>query len=266
MMEISIHSPLAGRDHEDTQGADALLEISIHSPLAGRDIHGVGHRVIVKIFQSTRPSRGETSANSGFDGLSFRLFQSTRPSRGETRRKDGRPPATAFQSTRPSRGETPTRIAEIAFINISIHSPLAGRDPIPAHCSAGHGFQSTRPSRGETRRWSAQAEAGFYFNPLAPRGARPYTAQDGSARASLISIHSPLAGRDCNAPTNNHAAVVISIHSPLAGRDQTGADHEAASLLFQSTRPSRGETLMVPLHPLDALFQSTRPSRGETIW
>ena len=35
----------------------------------------------------------------------------------------------------------------------------------------------------------------------------------------IISIHSPLAGRDDNAEVKITGTLVISIHSPLAGRD-----------------------------------------------
>ena len=80
-------------------------------------------------------------------------------------------------------------------------------------------FQSTRPSRGETRQ-AGQRDA-----------------------KSPISIHSPLAGRDLGP----HAVLpggVISIHSPLAGRDATRYATFARSSRFQSTRPSRGETVV----------------------
>ena len=35
---------------------------------------------------------------------------------------------------------------------------------------------------------------------------------------------------------------MISIHSPLAGRDKQGPENGMIGQLFQSTRPSRGET------------------------
>ena len=78
---------------------------------------------------------------------------------------------------------------------ISIHSPLAGRDPtgtIPGYEDIA--FQSTRPSRGETNATAALS------------------------RMKQISIHSPLAGRDLILAASVWA-YPISIHSPLAGRD-----------------------------------------------
>ena len=56
------------------------------------------------LFQSTRPSRGETTISARLRRHS--IFQSTRPSRGETRLSAPVRPARRFQSTRPSRGET----------------------------------------------------------------------------------------------------------------------------------------------------------------
>ena len=58
-------------------------------------------------------------------------------------------------------------------------------------------FQSTRPSRGETE--LAAWEDALW----------------------LISIHSPLAGRD-RLPRPYAMIIDISIHSPLAGRDDNG--------------------------------------------
>ena len=85
-LQISIHSPLAGRDTEGhreelhfryfnplaprgarpNQNGDLLdvLSISIHSPLAGRDIAELNMKSDATAFQSTRPSRGETTGKS----------------------------------------------------------------------------------------------------------------------------------------------------------------------------------------------------------
>ena len=145
-------------------------------------------------FQSTRPSRGETRLCWG--GTAERIFQSTRPSRGETNPggyasclglyfnplapRGARPfcPISSacndiFQSTRPSRGETAAVKLLPEIKDISIHSPLAGRDTaLSATSPSSPGFQSTRPSRGETWATGRCAVGGKNFNPLAPRGAR----------------------------------------------------------------------------------------------
>ncbi len=147
------------------------------------------------VFQSTRPSRGETRQDSR-ERNGQRIFQSTRPSRGETHHKRyGLCYLMGFQSTRPSRGETSARCAACWGWYISIHSPLAGRD-----------LQAKRCYQGSLN-----------FNPLAPRGARPASALD-----------------------------------------------RATSGIFQSTRPSRGETMLLNTGIASTKFQSTRPSRGET--
>ena len=147
-------------------------------------------------------------------------FQSTRPSRGETTGADHEAASLLFQSTRPSRGETLRKNDHHRRRGISIHSPLAGRD---AETVLGDGLT---------------------FD---------------------ISIHSPLAGRD-RGRVFAGSGRGISIHSPLAGRDPMGSPRRAASSVFQSTRPSRGETFPA-LHRASAktVFQSTRPSRGETV-
>ena len=80
------------------------------------------------------------------------LFQSTRPARGATRRsRQTGLPQIKFQSTRPARGATFCHICGKKQMQISIHAPREGRDDwlyqvLGVHC---------------------------YFNPRAPRGARP---------------------------------------------------------------------------------------------
>ena len=78
-----------------------------------------------------------------------------------------------FLLTRPSRGATCKRILQFEKMEISTHTPLAGRDTVGAvsHEKPGE-FLLTRPSRGAT---IAIGGAGVYvknFYSHAPRGAR----------------------------------------------------------------------------------------------
>ena len=93
---------------------------------------------------------------------------------------------------------------------------------------------------------SVQPSGYPYFNPLAPRGARPQPSPR-AARSHRISIHSPRVGRD-QAELQAYAdrlrfqstrpawgetectcvrwgAIIISIHSPRVGRDQNASDN-----------------------------------------
>ena len=150
----------------------ALVDISIHAPLAGRDAN-IHRRRFRQIHFNPRAPRGARL------WISDKLLN-----------------ASPFQSTRPSRGATWTILATVSRSSISIHAPLAGRDPEADFYRAGFGqFQSTRPSRGAT----AARIAGSYL--------------------SKISIHAPLAGRDRLQPGRHSGDVHISIHAPLAGRD-----------------------------------------------
>ena len=190
---ISIHSPLAGRDDSAAELL-GVASISIHSPLAGRDQGRVywcerwdyfnplaprGARLgdaqllgKLGLFQSTRPSRGETgcsrcaqASGQDFNPLAPRGARPGMMLADNTNRKDFNPLAPrgarrprngiwrrwkSFQSTRPSRGETLPYQGRQFSLEISIHSPLAGRDGERCDRAAGHG----------------------HFNPLAPRGAR----------------------------------------------------------------------------------------------
>ena len=101
---------------------------------------------------------------------------------------------------------------------ISIHAPREGRDVGQG------GIPSLSP----------------YFNPRAPRGARPNR------------VFNP-----CNSSN-------ISIHAPREGRDVIIAFYFGTQSQFQSTRPARGATLFVSVQMWYPLFQSTRPARGAT--
>ena len=97
---------------------------------------------------------------------------------------------------------------------ISIHSPLAGRDELNA-VQAGLSIISIHsPLAGRDNRHWLRHRAILYFNPLAPRGARPIN-RSGGTSDPLISIHSPLAGRD--PPLSLHVSY-IRYFNPLAPR------------------------------------------------
>ena len=116
------------------------------------------------------------------------------------------------------------------------------------------------------------------------RGATETTDQ-ANAKAD-ISIHAPRAGRDhkLTCPSNDK---LISIHAPRAGRDFVSMIKIQLLMVFQSTRPVRGATTIIPnqsafihisihapragrdcsrwlLVSISYLFQSTRPVRGAT--
>ena len=192
------------------------------------------------LFQSTRPSRGATWLWTITAGRWLR-FQSTRPSRGATRRWtmpgkitrnfNPRAPRGArlrsgdsfgrsgvFQSTRPSRGATVFHQKNYQQQGISIHAPLAGRDPT-----------ATSPPSFST-----------YFNPRAPRGARP---------------------------NSNIAAIIFNLFQST--RPSRGATITATGVLglsnnFNPRAPRGARRIWLPLTVILPEFQSTRPSRGAT--
>ena len=103
--QITIHSPLAGRDRSENDSQQRSRNFNPPAPRGARRPWGLKCATF-SAFQSTRPSRGETQHRYAAQADQDQ-FQSTRPSRGET--GEDRVLACrrfAFQSTRPSRGET----------------------------------------------------------------------------------------------------------------------------------------------------------------
>ena len=83
-----------------------------------------------------------------------------------------------------------------AVHHISIHAPREGRDyAILQREVAEYEFQSTRPARGATGRQRGELDHHGYFNPRAPRGARPRMLPNLRPLFG-ISIHAPREGRD----------------------------------------------------------------------
>ena len=124
-------------------------------------------------FQSTHPSRGATI----WWPVSWRtmIFQSTHPSRGATGGfPSWRTAPTEFQSTHPSRGATITGLGGgLGTLDFNPRTPRGARRGWGQSNDKQSRFQSTHPSRGAT------GDHGLFQLPF------------------KISIHAPLAGRDC---------------------------------------------------------------------
>ena len=192
--------------------------ISIHAPLAGRDVHRPYLRPAARDFNPRAPRGARPFQVS--PAYRSPEFQSTRPSRGATVEKE---PAlfklSIFQSTRPSRGATSYILAHLETVPISIHAPLAGRDPLHGAVDQHrrNKFQSTRPSRGATA-WAVDIVG-----------------------ESRISIHAPLAGRDYLPPRVLDAGGDFNPRAPRGAR-LCVVSRGCGGKSFQSTRPSRGAT------------------------
>ena len=168
------------------------------------------------LFQSTRPSRGATRRWNFC--LAFDRFQSTRPSRGATCYAEHPPQVGGISIHAPLAGRDPGGLSQVGRLRISIHAPLAGRDGLLCN--------SRRPVKD--------------FNPRAPRGARPRPKPQ-SRTLGIFQSTRPSRGAT---PQFRHCRTCYSYFNPRAPR---GARHGVSAdyilgLPFQSTRPSRGAT------------------------
>ena len=120
-------------------------------------------------------------------------------------------------------------------------------------------FQPTPSSRRET--WTANLpyKRVQNFNPLPPRGGRPYTYRD-SHIPYKISTHSLLAEGDIDSGAGGKVNELISTHSLLAEGDQTEPRKNRNQLISThsllaegdqatSIRPARGLSHFNPLPP-----------------
>ena len=149
---ISIHAPLAGRDHFEDYKEHRKKHFNPRAPCGARPSQSL-LQTQDDLFQSTRPLRGATPAGDALVvGLGISIHA---PLAGRDR--VGLPGAAVqlqFQSTRPLRGATLPNA--LVLKNLLL-------------------FQSTRPLRGATFSMAGQREESWDFNPRAPCGARRHT-------------------------------------------------------------------------------------------
>ena len=139
------------------------------------------------------------------------------------------------------RGETSGEFPATAYVIISIHSPHAGRDPLPRPVCKRH----------------------VHFNPLAPCGARPSPPDQQFRTVCPFQSTRPMRGETVSARRSGMGQDHFNPLAPCGARPQL-FHRKHATLVFQSTRPMRGETYTTIHHLTGGVFQSTRPMRGET--
>ena len=209
---VSIHAPARGAT-EDCEKINFEKVVSIHAPARGATTLLQTYRLVVMLFQSTRPrgarpgsltlqvkqgdvsihapARGATKLESKDKG--DERFQSTRP-RG-ARRASRRLPIFmwTFQSTRP-RGARPVRVVVVKPCLFGFN-PRAreGRDRFhPARPSPRSGF-NPRAREGRDLLSRIGSALTISFQSTRPRGARHRRLRRRRRRAK-VSIHAPARG------------------------------------------------------------------------
>ncbi len=123
----------------------------------------------------------------------------------------------------------------------SIHAPHAGRDPR-----------------------TSSVEGLFWVSIHAPHAGRDIESDLANLIEMRVSIHARAhAGRDGSALTNDIWLKSFNPRAPRGARPP-GVSPPQPAAVFQSTRPTRGATLIFCLPPGQFQFQSTRPTRGAT--
>ena len=105
-------------------------------------------------------------------------------------------------------------------------------------------FQPTRPLRGATPDGAQLQRQKQYFNPRAPCGARPQIPLY-LIRATRISTHAPLAGRDRQVRHPCIDCPCISTHAPLAGRDSLRSTLAKSDVNFNPRAPCGARLLLL---------------------
>ena len=233
--------PLAGHDPEWSFRSPLQRNFNPRAPCGARP-SVKSYTTIYNAFQSTCPLRGTTTFCDHLDGECV-SFQSTCPLRGTT--KSMRPISSAlayFNPRAPCGARPPIRAINPDGLPISIHVPLAGHDPfLRISCRIRRRFQSTCPLRGTTKNQPADGVQISDFNPRAPCGARPGSADGIDRSRGTISIHVPLAGHDRLTTTSAAHLCNFNPRAPCGARP-CSPFFASVDSLFQSTCPLRGTT------------------------
>ena len=166
-----------------------------------------------------------------------------------------------FQSTRPARGATFWRAFLEATADISIHAPREGRDLRVSRSHTPARYFNPRAPRGARPSWTGSPSiSSRNFNPRAPRGAR-LVCDPHSGRQHDFNPRAPRGARQ----RRTHGQLRgggISIHAPREGRDWVTITPDPNDGTFQSTRPARGATDAQDLRPRRARNFNPRAPRG----
>ena len=211
-------------------------------------------------------------------------FQSTHPLRGATAGSDARPGTVDISIHAPLAGCDSVDQRHGLGAAISIHAPLAGCDTVSILFMPRVTYFNPRTPCGVRPAAHQHHRGNRRISIHAPLAGCDWLQPDWVFDTN-ISIHAPLAGCD-TAQRIKEAIKAISIHAPLAGCDWREAYQrylgfyfnprtpcgvrlarglsKVSWLLFQSTHPLRGATILTNIDGLTSQFQSTHPLRGAT--
>ena len=168
-----------------------------------------------------------------------------------------------FQSTHPLRGATPPCPWSRRTARISIHAPLAGCDYKYLTHDKLTDISIHAPLAGCDLNSHLIASRLCHFNPRTPCGVRQRSASTCPRRRSFQSTH-PLRGATYGVGNGNYPNA-ISIHAPLAGCDRLRRLRDLELVNFNPRTPCGVRLPVERPSQLSILFQSTHPLRGATI-
>ena len=170
-----------------------------------------------------------------------------------------------FQSSRPVRGAT------IWLCPIVLHAryfnpraPCGARHHICPSRTNTREFQSSRPVRGATLLDSPAALVFLYFNPRAPCGARQHRPGASSPLPADFNPRAPCGARRVRRRLCRYTAGFQSAR-PVRGATMVVPARQQG-IEFQSARPVRGATFALAYRAQCEKFQSARPVRGATSY
>ena len=152
-----------------------------------------------------------------------------------------KPHSLPFQSTCPARGTTRILLDIAILRKISIHVPREGHDrTLGVHAATASYFNPRAPRGARPQRAVRTDEADVNFNPRAPRGARLGFTRSNS-RSPIFQSTCPARGTTSDSLSSVPTDCDFNPRAPRGARHQARLDDSKRSR-FQSTCPARGTT------------------------
>ena len=173
----------------------------------------------------------------------------------------------SFQSTRPAWGATPPGLEPGDVGRISIHAPRVGRDPRQPAARADIRISIHAPRVGRDKVGFDIKHERLYFNPRAPRGARPRSTGRSTRWSTYFNPRAPRGAR-------RRPCLTLPMPDYFNPRAPRGArlwkfTFPRFSVSFQSTRPAWGATTSYQNNFLEFSISIHAPRvgrDGKVVW
>ena len=257
---ISIHAPRAGRDSFCNSARTGSTDFNPRAPCGARH-HISGLYEIGRHFNPRAPCGARRSNVAYLAGSTD--FNPRAPCGARPYPYPAPPPPPPISIHAPRAGRDPQPAGAVPGTAISIHAPRAGRDQCRLHAGCRRKDFNPRAPCGARHPNTVWLPVSDVISIHAPRAGRDGGGRPDPIFFTIISIHAPRAGRDSRPA---RAIEVIRYFNPRApcGARLPSSPCYTSHQYFNPRAPCGARPSLARMYFDNSQFQSTRPVRGAT--